>query len=182
MNYLRKVLPNLLTVLRVMAIPAIVISFYIKSDNSSIITLTIFVFACITDFFDGYLARMWKTQSKFGKLFDPIADKLIFISTVIMLTYIHKITNITIIFVIIMVCREILISGLREFLITMNIKIPVIRLGKAKTLVQMVAIGMLIVDNEIVVFIGEVMLIIATILTVYSGYVYACVAFKRFSD
>ncbi|KJV69458.1 CDP-diacylglycerol--glycerol-3-phosphate 3-phosphatidyltransferase [Candidatus Neoehrlichia lotoris str. RAC413] len=179
---MRKVLPNLLTVFRMMAIPAIVISFYIENSNSSIITLTIYVFACITDLFDGYLARMWKTQSKFGKLFDPIADKLIFISTVIMLTYIHKITSITVIFIIIMICREILISGLREFLITMNIKVPVNKLGKIKTVIQMVAVGMLIVNDKTVILIGEVMLVVATILTVYSGYVYVCIAFKRISD
>ncbi|AAZ68898.1 CDP-diacylglycerol--glycerol-3-phosphate 3-phosphatidyltransferase [Ehrlichia canis] len=174
----RRTLPNLLTILRVFAIPAIVCSFYIGDNNSNYIAFIIFIFACVTDFFDGYLARIWKTQSKFGKLFDPIADKLIVAATVIMLIYIGKITGITIIPVVIIICREILISGLREFLISMNVELPVIKLGKIKTFIQMAAIAMLMLNDSLILYIGEVILYFAAALTIYSAYLYVCIAIK----
>ncbi|RZB12323.1 CDP-diacylglycerol--glycerol-3-phosphate 3-phosphatidyltransferase [Ehrlichia minasensis] len=174
----RRTLPNLLTILRVFAIPAIVYSFYIGDNNSNYIAFIIFVFACVTDFFDGYLARIWKTQSKFGKLFDPIADKLIVAATVIMLIYIGKITGVTIIPVVVIICREILISGLREFLISMNVELPVIKLGKIKTFIQMAAIAMLMLNDSLILYIGEVILYFAAALTIYSAYLYVCIAIK----
>ncbi|WP_196492736.1 CDP-diacylglycerol--glycerol-3-phosphate 3-phosphatidyltransferase [Ehrlichia ruminantium] len=177
-GYFRRTLPNLLTVLRVLAIPAIVCSFFLQSNGSNYIAFVIFIFACITDFFDGYLARIWQTQSKFGRLFDPIADKLIVSATLIMLVYIGKITKLTIIPVVIIICREILISGLREFLISMDVRIPVIKLGKIKTFIQMAAIGMLILDYCFM-YIADIILYIAAILTVYSAYLYICVALKH---
>ncbi|CAI27373.1 CDP-diacylglycerol--glycerol-3-phosphate 3-phosphatidyltransferase [Ehrlichia ruminantium] len=178
-GYFRSTLPNLLTILRVLAIPAIVCSFYIQNDSSNYIAFIIFIFACITDFFDGYLARIWQTQSKFGRLFDPIADKLIVSATLIMLVYIGKVTKLTIIPVVIIICREILISGLREFLISMNFKIPVIKLGKVKTFIQMAAIAMLMLDYSIILYVADIILYIAAGLTVYSAYLYICVALRQ---
>ena len=177
--YFRRTLPNILTILRVLAIPAIVCSFCIQSNSSNYIAFIIFIFACITDFFDGYLARIWQTQSKFGKLFDPIADKLIVAATLIMLVYIGKITKLTIIPVVIIICREILISGLREFLISINVRIPVIKLGKVKTFIQMAAIAMLMLDYSLVLYIADIILYVAAMLTVYSAYLYICVALKH---
>ncbi|WP_341808067.1 CDP-diacylglycerol--glycerol-3-phosphate 3-phosphatidyltransferase [Wolbachia endosymbiont (group E) of Neria commutata] len=177
---LKKNLPNLLTISRVLAIPAIILSFYIESKYANLITISIFIFACITDFFDGYLARAWKVQSKFGRLFDPIADKLVVVSTIIMLVYKQKINDFTILPSIIIVCREILVSGLREFLIATNVSLPVSKAGKIKTFLQMVAVVALIIDNyEATQYIGEICLWIAAVITMWSGYNYVMVGIKQ---
>ncbi|QKX01005.1 CDP-diacylglycerol--glycerol-3-phosphate 3-phosphatidyltransferase [Wolbachia endosymbiont of Dipetalonema caudispina] len=178
----KKNLPNLLTISRAFAIPAIILSFYIENKYASLITISIFIFACITDFFDGYLARVWQVQSRFGRLFDPIADKLIVVSTIIMLIYKHKINDFTIIPSVIIVCREILVSGLREFLIAMNASLPVSKIGKIKTFLQMIAVVALIVnDYEITQRIGIICLWIAAIITVWSGYSYILIGIKQTS-
>jgi len=140
----------------------------------------IFIFACITDFFDGYLARAWKVQSKFGKLFDPIADKLVVVSTIIMLIYKQKINNVTIIPSVIIVCREILVSGLREFLIATNVSLPVSKAGKIKTFLQMVAVVALIMnDYDTTQYIGGICLWVAAVITMWSGYNYISVGMKQ---
>jgi len=177
---LKKNLPNILTISRVFAIPAIVLSFYIKNKYADLITISIFTFACITDFFDGYLARTWQVQSKFGKLFDPIADKLIVVSTIIMLIYMHKVNDFTIVPSIIIICREILVPGLREFLIATNVSLPVSKIGKIKTFLQMVAVVTLIVDNyEITQYIGGISLWFAAAITIWSGYNYVSAGMKQ---
>ncbi|UWI83286.1 CDP-diacylglycerol--glycerol-3-phosphate 3-phosphatidyltransferase [Wolbachia endosymbiont of Howardula sp.] len=175
----KKNLPNLLTISRALAIPGIIISFSIDSKYANIITISIFMFACITDFFDGYLARIWKVQSKFGTLFDPTVDKLIVVSTIIMLIYKHKINGNTIVPSLIIICREILVSGLRELLIAQNISIPVSYSGKLKTFVQMIAVTSLIMSNyEIMQYIGIICLWIAACITVWSGYQYVLAGIK----
>ncbi|MDM8334832.1 CDP-diacylglycerol--glycerol-3-phosphate 3-phosphatidyltransferase [Wolbachia pipientis] len=177
---LKKNLPNLLTISRALAIPAIILSFYIENKYANLITISIFIFACITDFFDGYLARAWKVQSKFGKLFDPIADKLIVVSTITMLVYKHKINDYTIVPSVIIVCREILVSGLREFLIATNISLPVSKAGKIKTFLQMVAVIALIMSNyETAQHIGAICLWVAAIITMWSGYNYILIGIKQ---
>jgi len=152
-------LPNLLTISRTLAIPAIILSFYIENKYANSITISIFIFACITDFFDGYLARAWKVQSKFGMLFDPIADKLIVVSTIIMLVYKHKINDYTIVPSVIIVCREILVS---------------------KTFLQMVAVVALIMnDYYMIQYTGAICLWIAAIITMWSGYNYILAGIKQ---
>lgn len=179
-NYFKQKLPNLLTICRVLAIPMIIFSFYIESQYACWVTISIFLFACITDFFDGYLARVWSVQSEFGKLFDPIADKLIVISTIIMLIYKQKINDFTVIPLIIIVCREILVSGLREY---STIRIPVSKVGKVKTFFQMIAVIMLITDNyPIVKYIGSVCLWIAAITAIWSCYHYIMQGFYQTSS
>lgn len=176
----KKNVPNLLTISRALAIPAIISSFYIESKYASLITILIFMFACITDFFDGYLARAWKVQSNFGKLFDPIADKLVVVSTIIMLVYKQKIDDVTIIPSVIIVCREILVSGLREFLIATNVSLPVSKAGKIKTFLQMVAIVALIMSGyEATKYIGMTCLWVAAVMTMWSGYNYVLVGIKQ---
>ncbi len=178
-----KLLPNFLTVFRIVVIPVIVISLYF-SDGSGffyIIALIAFCFASLTDFMDGYLARLWKTQSDFGKFFDQIADKLIVSTTIIMLIHIDKISGIHIFPALIIICREILISGIREFMGNMKIEIPVTKLGKIKTTLQMLAIVLLVSSGSLIympselTLLGEIMLWIAAILTIYSGYKYLLV-------
>jgi CDP-diacylglycerol--glycerol-3-phosphate 3-phosphatidyltransferase len=177
---LKKNLPNLLTVSRILAIPVIVLSFYIQNRYANLITILTFMFACITDFVDGYLARAWKVQSRLGKLLDPIADKLIVVSTITMLIYKHKINDFTVIPSIIIICREILVSGLREFLITANVSIPVSKAGKVKTFLQMVAVIALILDNYIIIKeVGAVFLWCAALMTIWSGYRYVVEGIKQ---
>ncbi|WFW29821.1 MAG: CDP-diacylglycerol--glycerol-3-phosphate 3-phosphatidyltransferase [Wolbachia endosymbiont of Menacanthus eurysternus] len=176
-------LPNLLTISRALAVPVIILSFYLESRYANLITISIFIFACITDFFDGYLARAWKVQSEFGKLFDPIADKLIVVSTIIMLIYIHKVNDYMIIAAVIIVCREILISGLREFLIATNISLPVNKTGKVKTFLQMLAVITLIIDNyRIIQYVGIICLWIAAIMAIWSSYNYILISIKRINN
>ncbi|EAL58732.1 CDP-diacylglycerol-glycerol-3-phosphate 3-phosphatidyltransferase [Wolbachia endosymbiont of Drosophila ananassae] len=177
---LKKNVPNLLTISRALAVPAIILSFYIENKYAGLITISIFVFACITDFFDGYLARAWKVQSKFGKLFDPIADKLIVVSTIIMLVYKQKINDFTIVPSIIIICREILVSGLREFLIATNVSLPVSKAGKIKTFLQMVAVVALIMnDYYMIQYTGAICLWVAAIITMWSGYNYILAGIKQ---
>ncbi|MBV0899360.1 MAG: CDP-diacylglycerol--glycerol-3-phosphate 3-phosphatidyltransferase [Wolbachia endosymbiont of Fragariocoptes setiger] len=179
---LKRNLPNILTISRVLAIPAIILSFYIKDRHANLITILIFIFACITDFFDGYLARTWKVQSRFGRLFDPIADKLVIVSTIIMLIYNNKINDLTIIPSIVIICREILISGLREFLITANISLPVSKEGKIKTFLQMIAVIALILDDyQSAQYLGVVCLWVAATITIFSGYNYIVIGIKQIS-
>ncbi|MCM1001250.1 MAG: CDP-diacylglycerol--glycerol-3-phosphate 3-phosphatidyltransferase [Wolbachia endosymbiont of Melophagus ovinus] len=176
----KKNLPNLLTISRALAVPAIILSFYIENKYANLITISIFIFACITDFFDGYLARAWKVQSKFGRLFDPIADKLIVVSTIMMLIYKHKVNDYTIIPSVVIVCREILVSGLREFLIATNVSLPVSKAGKIKTFLQMLAVVALIIDDyEITQYIGAICLWVAAIITMWSGYNYVIAGIKQ---
>ncbi len=174
---LKKNLPNLLTISRILTIPIIVLSFYIQNRYANLITILTFTFACITDFFDGYLARAWKVQSKFGKLLDPIADKLIVVSTITMLIYKHKVNDFTVIPSIIIICREILVSGLREFLVAANVSVPVSKTGKVKTFFQMIAVIALILDNYKGV--GTVCLWCAALMTVWSGYRYVMEGIKQ---
>ncbi|MDG7056355.1 MAG: CDP-diacylglycerol--glycerol-3-phosphate 3-phosphatidyltransferase [Wolbachia endosymbiont of Meromenopon meropis] len=177
---LKKNLPNLLTISRALAVPVIILSFYIENKYANLITISVFIFACIADFFDGYLARAWKVQSKFGKLFDPIADKLIVISTIMMLVYKHKVNDYTIIPSVIIVCREILVSGLREFLIATNVSLPVSKAGKIKTFLQMLAVVILIIDNcKITQYIGATCLWIASIITIWSAHKYIIIGIKK---
>jgi len=176
----KKNLPNLLTISRALAVPAIILSFYIENKYANLITISIFILACITDFFYGYLARAWKVQSKSGRLFDPIADKLIVVSTIIMLIYRQKINDYTIVPSIIIVCRELLVSGLREFLIATNVSLPVSKAGKIKTFLQMLAVVALMMDDyEITQYIGAICLWVATIITVWSGYNYVMAGIKQ---
>lgn len=126
-------LPNLLTYFRIALVPAIVICFYIEGDKAHWIALTLFVVAGITDFFDGYLARAWEQQSNLGRMLDPIADKLLVAVVLIALTWQDVIAGFSLWAAIIILCREILVSGLREFLAELRVSVPVTQLAKWKT-------------------------------------------------
>ncbi|KAF2282092.1 hypothetical protein GH714_042916 [Hevea brasiliensis] len=165
---------------RVLAIPAVVSSFYVGCGCARYVTLTIFLLACATDFLDGYLARMWRAQSKFGRLFDPVADKLIVLSAFIMLVYVGQITGLNVVCVVVIVCREVLVSGMREFFVAAGTSLPVSGMGKLKTVMQMTATGVLVVgDGGVVTRIGELLLWIAAALSVYSMYLYTRTAVEK---
>jgi cardiolipin synthase len=133
--------PNLLTGARVLAVPAMVAAFYIPGAFGKWVTCAIFTVAAITDYFDGYLARSWSMQSPFGRMLDPIADKLLVGAAILMLVHFDRAPILP---ALIILCREILVSGLREFLAEAQVGLPVSRLAKWKTGVQMVAIAFLI--------------------------------------
>ena len=172
-------LPNLLTYGRVAAVPLVVAFLFWPADPWARWTaLAIFVAAAITDFFDGYLARAWSQQSSLGRMLDPIADKLLVAAVLLALTADRTVAGLTLWAAIVILCREILVSGLREYLAELRVPVPVTAVAKWKTTVQMIALGFLIAGpaGEAImpgtIVIGEVLLWIAAILTFYTGWDY----------
>ena len=175
-------IPNYLTIGRIIIVPFFVISFYFPGFYGDIIPLTLFIIASFTDFLDGLLARMYKEESKLGELLDPIADKIIVAAALILLVMDGTIRNYEVIAAIIILTREILISGLREFLAKGRIKLPVSNLAKLKTFLQMFSISILLTGetgNKLINFqdynaqtIGIIFLWFSAFLTLYTGYEY----------
>lgn len=172
-------LPNILTYGRVAAVPVVVACMYWPEEFwMRWVALGIFIVAAITDFFDGYLARIWAQQSSLGRMLDPIADKLLVAACLMMLVADRTISGWSIWAAIVILSREILVSGLREFLAELRVSVPVSTIAKWKTTLQLVAVGFLIVGhagNVILpgtVLIGTILLWIAALLTLYTGYDY----------
>ena len=177
-----KKIPNILTIGRIIIVPFFVLAFYLPGFYGDFTALILFVVASFTDFLDGMLARMMKEESKLGELMDPIADKIIVAAALILLVMDGIIKNYEVIAAIIILTREILISGLREFLAKGQIKLPVSNLAKLKTLLQMIAISLLLsgeTGNKIINFqdynaqtIGIILLWLSAFLTLFTGYEY----------
>ncbi|MET4697127.1 cardiolipin synthase [Constrictibacter sp. MBR-5] len=170
-------IPNLLTISRVVAIPVIVALFYVEGREWQWLACLLFSMAAITDYLDGYFARVWREQSAFGRFLDPVADKLLVAAVILMLVAFGRISGLSVIPALIILCREILVSGLREFLASLQVSLPVSRLAKWKTTIQMVALGFLIVGNSGPVWlpvetIGDIGLWTAAILTLITGWDY----------
>jgi len=170
-------LPNLLTISRIVVIPVIFLAIYIHSALWSILAGVLFVLASITDYLDGYFARSRNQNSVLGRLLDPIADKLLVVSALLIIVANRMVEPITYIPVIIIMCREVLVSGLREFLAEFRVGMPVTRLAKWKTGFQMTAISMILLQHlyfigEVVGIVGEILLWVAGILTFITGYQY----------
>ncbi len=178
-------LPNFLTLGRILLVAAMVATLYMKGDAARWSALGIFTIASITDFFDGYLARAWAQQSRLGQMLDPIADKLLVAAALVMITAWDTVNGYTIIPVIVILSREILVSGLREFLANTSVSMPVSMLAKWKTTVQMLALGFLLAGpaGEKVlphtILIGTAGLWIAALLTLYTGYDYFRAGFRH---
>jgi len=196
-------LPNFLTTLRLFIIPLLILAFYIPGMVSNVICAALFGIAAITDYFDGYFARSMKAQSNFGKCLDPIADKLLVIVAIVMLIRFNP-DNPWILYPgLIIICREVLVSGLREFLAEIHVSVPVSKLAKYKTAVQMFAIGGLLLGEKgssyalyywiggfievdikfliisAIVTIAKILFSLAAVLTVVTGYAYFRVGFKN---
>ncbi|MGI9372618.1 MAG: CDP-diacylglycerol--glycerol-3-phosphate 3-phosphatidyltransferase [Hyphomicrobiales bacterium] len=171
-------LPNLLTYGRIAAVPLMAACFFFEGDAPRWIALALYTAACITDFFDGYLARIWNMQSSLGRMLDPIADKLLISVTILMLVSAGTIHGIHLWAAMIILCREVLVSGLREFLAEVQVSVPVTYLAKCKTTLQMIALGFLIAGeagDKVLPHnqdIGLAGLWIAACLTLYTGYDY----------
>lgn len=178
-------LPNILTFLRIAILPIIIGLFFIPESWAAWTALTFYTIACITDFMDGYLARKWKVISPIGTFLDPIADKIFIVAILIVLADYDRIEGLWLIPAIIILIREILISGLREYLGPKNIQLPVSKLAKWKTTAQMVALGFLIMGNygnsvlPHTLLYGQVLLTIAAVLTVMTGWRYVVEGIKH---
>lgn len=172
-------LPNILTYVRIAAVPVLVaFLFFSKSDAARWAAFGIFVAACITDWLDGYLARIWEQQSTLGRMLDPIADKLLVGAVLLMLVYDNTISHWSIWAAIIILSREILVSGLREFLAELNVKIHVTQLAKWKTTCQFIALALLVAAPAAEKFmpyvtdLGLAILWLSAVLTLITGYDY----------
>jgi len=178
-------IPNILTFSRIGLIPLLVALFWIPGNGARWAALAIFILAGITDYLDGYLARAWREQSQLGALLDPIADKLLVSTTLFLLAAFDRIGGLTLLPAILILCREILVSGLREFLAGIEVRVPVSTLAKWKTTIQMIAIGFLIVGDagDVIVpyttEIGIVGLWAAAVLTLVTGYDYLRVGIRH---
>jgi cardiolipin synthase len=176
-------LPNILTYSRIAAVPVVVACMYwsnILQGGLSLrwVALAVFTAAGITDFFDGYLARIWGQQSSLGRMLDPIADKLLVGSCLLMLAAEDTIHGWALLAAVVILCREILVSGLREFLAELRVSVPVSHLAKYKTMVQLIAVGFLIAGEAgdqvlpMTTNIGITLLWISAIITIYTGWDY----------
>jgi cardiolipin synthase len=170
-------LPNLLTLSRILAIPLVIGAFWLDKPWSQWLAMAIFVAASVTDWFDGYFARRYQMISRLGRFLDPIADKLLVSGALVMLVHKGPIVGVHVIPALIILFREILVSGLREFLAELRVSMPVSGLAKWKTGIQMTAVGVLLVNEAgagwlPVTEIGLVLLWLAAALTVITGYDY----------
>ncbi len=175
-------IPNILTIGRIIIVPIFVISFFLPGWYGDLIPFFLFIIASFTDFLDGLLARLFKEESKLGELLDPIADKILVSTALILLVMNGTIKNFEVIAAIIILTREILISGLREFLAKVSISMPVNSFSKLKTFIQMLSIAILLTGesgNKIINFqdynaqtIGIILLWFSAFLTLYTGYDY----------
>src|ERR1043165_5412571 len=176
-------LPNLLTYARIAAVPIVVACMYFQAILEyglwlRWVALFVFIAAGLTDVLDGYVARSWGQQSVFGRMLDPIADKLLVSSCLLMLAADGTIRGWALWAAIVILCREILVSGLREYLAALRVSVPVTKLAKWKTTIQLVAIGFLLAGEAgdlvvpVVTQIGLLLLWISAILTVYTGWDY----------
>jgi cardiolipin synthase (CMP-forming) len=182
-------LPNILTYGRVAAVPVVAgLLFWPEEFWFRWAALGVFAVAAVTDFFDGYLARIWSQQSTLGGMLDPIADKLLVAACLLMLVADGQITGWSMWAAIIILCREMLVSGMREFLAELRVGLPVSTIAKWKTTFQLVSLGFLIVGpaGETVlphtVDIGLVLLWLAALLTLYTGWDYMKAGMKYVED
>ena len=171
-------LPNLLTMFRIALVPLFALAFAVPGPSGKLAAFVIFVIAGVTDFFDGLAARRLKSYSDFGRMLDPIADKILVATALMMLVAGGAFDGYKLIPALVILCREILVSGLREFLAGVRVSVPVSSIAKLKTTIQMIAIGAMILGpaaNQVVpgaLAFAVVLLWVAAALTVYTGAVY----------
>lgn len=171
-------LPNILTYGRILIVPLVCGCLYVGGDTFRWLALALFTVAAVTDFLDGYLARIWAQSSPLGRMLDPIADKLLVSACLLMLCAVDTIDGWSLWAAVVILCREVLVSGLREFLAELRVSVPVTQLAKWKTTAQLVSLGFLLVGpagDEVLPHntdIGLTLLWLSAILTLYTGYDY----------
>ena len=176
---------NLLTIARIAVIPIIVLCIYLKSPFYGWVAFILFCSASITDYFDGYIARIRNEVTNFGTFVDPIADKLLVAAVILILTSKEIIADWETIPALIILLREIAVSGLREYLAKIKVSVPVSRIAKIKTAMQLIALALLILSESgitiiPIIYIGKMSLWIAGLLTLYTGYDYLKSGIKHF--
>ncbi len=180
-------LPNLLTLSRILVIPVIVALLFWQDPLARWIAFGLFSFAAITDFFDGYAARQMNQMSLLGRFLDPIADKLLVAAIILMLVATGDLSSLHVIPALIILGREILVSGLREFLAQLRVGMPVSRLAKYKTTLQLLALGFLIVGDAGPAFlpvhdIGLCAIWLAALLTLVTGLDYLRASLQHMTE
>jgi cardiolipin synthase len=186
-------LPNMLTFSRIAAVPVVVALLYWHSILGGDLwlrwaALAVFIAAGVTDVLDGYFARMWQQQSSLGRMLDPIADKLLVSSCLLMLAADETIRGWSLLAAVIILCREILVSGLREYLAELRVSVPVSRLAKWKTTWQLVAVGFLIAGDAgdrivpVVTPVGLTLLWLSALVTLYTGWDYMRAGLRHVID
>jgi cardiolipin synthase len=178
-------LPNILTLSRIAAIPVVVACFWLDRGWAQWFSMIVFVAACVTDWFDGYFARRYHQISRFGRFLDPIADKLLVAAALLMLVDRGPLHGVHVLAALIILAREILVSGLREFLAELRVGLPVSQLAKWKTGVQMVAIALLLVGDaadHILTVVGLWMIWAAALLTLITGYDYLRTGLRHMAE
>jgi len=180
-------LPNLLTMSRIVVIPLLVAACYLPYPWGNWTAWALFALAGVTDYLDGHFARRYKQMSAFGRFLDPIADKLLVAITLMMLVDFNWLSTPALFPALIILAREILVSGLREFLAGLRVSVPVSRLAKWKTGIQMVAIGVLLIGDAgpavlHLRLVGENLLWLAALLTLVTGYDYLRHGLKHMAE
>ncbi len=178
-------LSNILTLIRIIVIPIIVLCIYFKNPFFGWSAFILFCLASVTDYFDGYLARIRNEVTSFGTFLDPIADKLLVAAVILILTSKGVIADWETIPALIILLREITVSGLREYLAGIKVSVPVSRIAKLKTLLQLCALALLILSESItniisILYLGKLFLWIAGLLTLYTAYDYVKASIKHF--
>ncbi|MBT3556392.1 MAG: CDP-diacylglycerol--glycerol-3-phosphate 3-phosphatidyltransferase [Rhodospirillales bacterium] len=182
-------LPNILTYTRLISAPIVAGLFFVPDPLGSWLAFSLYTYACVTDFLDGYLARAWHMQSALGRFLDPIADKMLVAAVIFALLAADRIAGYEVIAAGIILAREILVSGLREFLAELRVGMPVSHLAKWKTGIQMLALGFLLVGPNgpdfwgmATIQIGVVGLWMAAALTLITGFDYLYVGLKHINE
>ena len=178
-------LSNILTLIRIVIIPIIVLCIYLKNPFFGWTAFILFCLASVTDYFDGYLARIRNEVTNFGTFLDPIADKLLVASVILILTSKGVIADWETIPALIILLREITVSGLREYLAGIKVSVPVSRIAKLKTMLQLFALAFLILSESIIdiipiLYLGKFFLWLAGLLTLYTAYDYVKASIKHF--
>lgn len=178
-------LPNILTVSRIVLLPVLIGLFFVPGAGAAWLALWIYIFCAVTDFLDGWLARKHGTISGLGTFLDPISDKILVVSLLMALAAFDRLDGIWIVPAIIIIAREFLVSGLREYLGPKNIQVPVTKLAKWKTGLQMTALGFLVIGDygdsilPHTLFIGQSMLALAALITLMTGWTYLKAGYKH---
>ncbi len=177
-------LANILTMTRLALLPFIILLLFIPAGWAAWACLVLYAIGALTDFLDGWIARKFNQISAFGTFMDPISDKIFVVTVLLMLIAVDRLTGLWVLPVIIILTREFLVAGIREYLGPKNIKLPVTKLAKWKTTIQMVATGILIIAPYVSIghFIGQAGLSAAAVLTVMTGWNYLKTGLQHIKD
>jgi CDP-diacylglycerol--glycerol-3-phosphate 3-phosphatidyltransferase len=179
-------LPNALTVLRILLVPVFALAFMVPGETGRLSAFAIFCLAGVSDVLDGFAARKLQASSEFGRMLDPIADKILVGIALVMLVARHIVFGFELVPALVILAREILVSGLREFLATASVSVPVTRVAKFKTVLQMISIGAMILGPSaekiwpLAIDVAYALLWTAAALTVYTGLAYFRAGFAHF--